>query len=533
MSTTPRQQATAMEQAPPVRRQERTMGAFVVLAAVLLETLPVTAWLLLVSAVNGTPAAAPLPIWWIATIILIAWAVGAMLRAEPSDGPQREGTPVGVRLFIGAVWVLAVAASLLISPAASGGVGTAPVLGIMVLVAYLSWRGLLLGNRPLRQERLNVRFLWGLAAIVLAILTAGTLHGTARSITEGSLALLLEFDVFVALAGIALAHLMDTIQEHRERRLRARGDAGAALAVSRTWILTSLAVSAVVVLLALALSLLVSYDTVQGVASLLRPVWELILTVLGWLVRLLAFLLFLLFDPIVSWVRSLTHPLTPQSTPAPVRPPAKPRTETPLSVPDAWLAAGQWALYVIVAVAAVSLLVLVLRRVRELRKSQEFEEVREGLDASAILGNQLRALLDRLRRPVSTPAVPAEDLAAGSVRLLYREVLASASQMGLRRRTHETPDEYARRLQRDALGHAAAGTAPGAPAEADRALATLTEAYDEARYDEPPHEQVAPPAVAAAQASLLRWLRSYAPASGDSTERHGRRRRRWLRRGDA
>lgn len=505
----------AQERAEPPRRQERAIGAFVLIAGILLETLPVTAWLILLAAMNGLPNEVLFPIWWVALLILFAWAVGTLQREGPSTQREHEDRRLGIRVLVALGWLLTFFLSLFVSPIVTGNLGVGPILIVVVVVTYFWWRGLRLGSTSLSQERLNVRFLVGLAVIILAVVSASTLRGVTRNSEEGSLALLLQIEVFVALTGIALAHLLDTAHDHNERRLRGRGDAGATFSGTGAWILTSLGVSAAVAIVAFALTLLISYDTVRAVVAVLGPIWDVIVAALSWLAHVLAYVLFLLFNPLVTWVLSLEQPLKPLST-SPSTPPSNPTHSQQLPpVSEAWQTAGSWALYVIAAVAAVSLLLLALRRIRQIRQSYDFEEERESLDGRAILGAQLRALLDGLRRRDADDGQ--EALASGSVRLLYRDALTASGHVGLGRRPAETPDEFAQRLSRDTL------KSDGAEPAAGQALTELTDAYDAARYDEHLQNEIAPPTVVAAQTSLLGWLHGYARTHSVATESHGRR----------
>lgn len=496
----------AQQRAEPPRRHERAVGVFVVISGVLLEALPVTAWLLLLAAMNGLPDEVVFPVWWIALLVLISWAVGTLQREGPSSEREREDRQLGMRVLVVIGWLLTFVLSLFVSPIVTGNLGLGPILLVVVLLTYFWWRGLRLGHTSLTQERLSVRFLVGLAVIILAVVSASTLHGVTRSNEEGSLSLLLQLEVFVALTGIALAHLLDTAHEHNERRLRGRGDAGAAFSGSRTWIFTSLAVSGIVAISAFVLTLLISYDTVRGVVYVFGPVWDTIVAALSWLAHALAYVLYLLFNPLVQWVISLEQPLKPLNT-SPGAPPPKSSTHSQQLPPvsEGWLTVGTWALYAIIVVTAVSLLLLALRRARQMRQTYDFEEERESLDGRAILGAQLRALLNGLRRGDGADDGQ-EALASGSVRLLYRDALTAFGHVGLGRRPAETPDEFAQRLSRDALER------DGAEPASREALAELTNAYDAARYDERLQDQPATPAVVDAQTSLLGWLRNYAHA---------------------
>jgi len=106
-------------------------------------------------------------------------------------------------------WLVAVGISLLISPAGYAGtpldrladaisadvVGGSARLGadagLTLLVTWLWWRGLLLGRMSLTRERLHMRFLWGLAAMILAIASVATVQAASRTNVTAELSALL------------------------------------------------------------------------------------------------------------------------------------------------------------------------------------------------------------------------------------------------------------------------------------------------------------------------------------------------------
>jgi Domain of unknown function (DUF4129) len=119
-----------------------------------------------------------------------------------------------------------------------------------------------------------------------------------------------------------------------------------------------------------------------------------------------------------------------------------------------------------------------LRREEEAPPDDDIDEERSALDGGALLREQMRDLLGRFQRD---PRVAPDPLPAGSIRSLYRDVLAAAAKRGLGRLKAETPDEFAARLA-GAVGDGAERTD----------VATLTDAYDTARYGErePAHGEV-------------------------------------------
>ena len=391
--------------------------------------------------------------------------------ALPAKEPAPHVIATALKIAVGGGWALTVALSLLLSPAAYFGIRLDRLLptiatdletgsdhvgvtvALAVLVAYLWWRGLLLGRLPLTQHRLYSRFIAGLAAIVLAIASAAAISGPSRHTLGGMLAFLLPVNVFIGLVGLSLAYLLDALEEQRRRRLRGQAAGGPTLAVTRAWIVTALGISGGVVVIALLLALLVSYDSVQALAQALQPLGNAIMTVLTWIIEAVAFLLFLLLNPLVSWLHDQSQSVHPQPQPTPnpgTKPPVNPHPQPAVALPAEWLALGRWVLLALFIVVIAVVLARVLRRFGEWRHPQEFEEERETLDISNLLSRQLRDLAHRLFPHRRAASADLEALPAGSVRLLYREALQAAAQAGYVRASSETPDEYAARLRTEA-----------------------------------------------------------------------------------
>ena len=300
---------------PQLSRQVRLISMLVVPAGILLEALPLMAWLFLVAAAGGAGTPTPLPSWWVVVALLLAWAVGAFFRGDVAPGHQREGVSPQQKWFVVAGWVLTALATLYISPAVSSSALTlqlAEIIGLLLLVTYLWWRGLMLGLEPITQSRLNIRFLLGTVVIVLAIVSAGALQGAVHDPEVGLLLVLLLLQAFVGLTGLSLAHLIDTIQGHQERHLHGQGTASPPLASIRPWIVTALGLTLVVVLGGLLLSLLISYDSLQGLLHLLQPVVNLIYAVADFLILILAFVLVTVATSALGWLKSKTHDTNPR-----------------------------------------------------------------------------------------------------------------------------------------------------------------------------------------------------------------------------
>jgi hypothetical protein len=133
-----------------------------------------------------------------------------------------------------------------------------------------------------------------------------------------------------------------------------------------------------------------------------------------------------------------------------------------------------------------------LRREEESPPEEAIDEERSALDGGALLREQMRDLLSRFQR--GTRVAP-DLLPTGSIRSLYRDVLVAASKRGLGRLKAETPDEFASRL----VG------AVGDDAE-QIDVATLTDAYDTARYGEQEPERAQADTLRAAAQRLTRKI---------------------------
>jgi Domain of unknown function (DUF4129) len=536
----------------------------VLISAVLLEVLPVVAWMIVFSAANNSLERLPLPPWWLCVIVVAAWGFSVVFRRRsgPQDHDQR--TEITIRLVTIAGWALALSLSLLLSPGAYAGMpleqviasilsdvvrGTSRLavdLGLAILVAYLWWRGLLLGRLPLTRERLFTRGLWGGIALVASLVLLNNIAGSAGAQATALLALLLPAYIFIGLTGLGLAHLLDTAREHQRRQQRAvslpDGPPGASPArpqalVTRAWIISALGLSTAIVGGALILGLVLSYNSVQSLAHLLHPVADAFGTVLMWLVEALAFVLFLLLNPIISWLHNFFLQREKQGQTTSPTPPSRPQLpNTSLRhVPPDWLLAGRIALLVIVVLVLALAFWWVLRRFASWHRNEEFEEEREALSASEVLGAQLRALVAGWRRPKVALRAEVDPLAPESVRYLYRTVLERAGAAGLGRQPNETPDEYERRLQVALLGDGVAEqtptgtkTAPGtllgaglSTEDVQGGLEELTIAYDQVRYGSQlggsaASDGPASPGLGAAVSSIVGWLSAKGAGKGPS-----------------
>lgn len=454
-------------------------------ALLLLEVLPVEAWLLVISAYAGTGAdngRSAVPFALVLATPSVAWALRGLGRVRPR---------LARWLVLPALFVLVVL-FVRLSPLAYGTVPGDPfdsnwlnALGddfltgggrifagfwLLALVAYLWWRGTLLGRRlPLQHDALE-RFKFGLIAIIVAVIVASTGQTPALRAPIGALAFLLPVEVFCGLLGAAIARA--ALTSELRRRSGTAGSQG-------PWLRASIILSALVVGVALVVSLVLNYGSVSALLAHLGPVGEAINGAVRWLVDGFAYLLFLVLDGPIQAFRNGFHARPQQPGQLPACQPGPTITCNNLPKTAYQIPPGARALAIII-MQGITLVTLVLVAIYLLRifladtrldLSAGADDERESLDARGLFNAQVRDLFGRLRRHA---APEHEHLDPNSVRSLYQEVLSAAAHGELARATDETPDEYALRL---------AGSAPLAEGEGTTSdLQRLSEAYDTARY---------------------------------------------------
>lgn len=465
------------------------------MCVLLLELLPVQALLLVSTAAsNVLIGSEPISPLINAVLLAAAWAVGAALR----------GTPVSSAVAIVApCCVAACALVLLTSPSAYAGsanpvgdlladLGSATPrvfadAGLVAVALFIGWRGYVAGSELPSSGAVGRSFKLGLGVVLLAVACAALIHNGQQGPLLGALALILPVEVYVGLVAGALARI------HRERL---RNDVVAA-GTEGSWLGMALGLSGVLVCATLVLSLVINYGSVGALLSYLGPLGDAINAAVSAITTLIGLLLYLLLNPVLQGLKGKGG--QPSATPpqgVPTCPPGTPVAKcihAQHTVPPEWLHAAVVVAQVLVVLMVIAVALWLLRRLIAGRRllappMGAVEEERESLDASSLLGAQLRALFAGLRRP---PAAR-DPLTPGTMRYLYRDVLRAAARAGVARAPAETPDEFAARAAWNALP--ANGAAPSAEGD----IATLSEAYDAARYAErEPGPEALPPLRAA------------------------------------
>lgn len=445
----------------------------------LVELLPVEAWLLVFAAYEGLPVdQAAAPFWALLAAMALAWEIARRTRG---DG-QRAALSVGVVPFLLAFLLL-----LRVSPAAYGDTASGPfdlswlgtlandfatnsprvsaLFGLLILLALIWWRGTALGADPESNSGNLRRFTLFMGGLLLALVGAVAAKPEAQDALSAALTLVLLGEVFAGLLDAALARIATARRE------------GVGGSNEAPWVRTSLGLAAAVIGVALLVSVVFNFDSFLALLAYLGPVGGVISFVLTALINGFAALLGKLLTPIIVPFHGklqVPHlaPLVPLQKGCHVVNGAQvcPNHNASNAILD-FVA----HLLIILAVLVIIALIAYVTRVTISKRhgpDTGTDEEREALDAQKLFAAQLRGLLSRRgRRPRSDE----EALPRGSVRYLYREVLRAAQASGLNRRPDETPDEYAGRLGRTAP-LAMFSTGEGTD------LLALNDAYDDARY---------------------------------------------------
>ncbi|MBI3976633.1 MAG: DUF4129 domain-containing protein [Chloroflexi bacterium] len=372
-----------------------------------------------------------------------------------------------------------------------------PAVLALPFALYLWWRGIRRGRQPLYAGDVEGAFRWGVLAMVAGlVLRLASTAGTPADTAAAALAMFL----FAGLTSIALAQI-----ESMQRESHARENT--ALAVNRHWLGFLVALVALVLLAAVALAQLFSFDFLDALA---RPVLAAIRTVVLLLLFAIALPVGFLMEAVVWLIRRLLGNAPPAELPKidlGAFDQLRDQTERAALSPEV-VAVIKWAVLGLIALGILAALVRSITRLSDWGTDDEVDEERDfvwtwpGLRA-VLLRWLARWMLRRspaVQAPVS--AVPAADGPPQtlSIRAMYRELLRLGAVLGRPRHPSQTPDEYADHLR----DH------PALPADD---LDTVTGAYVHARYGpEPPDE-----AAAADARRALERLRAGVGGAGSDT----------------
>jgi hypothetical protein len=463
----------------------RSQRLIKVIASLLLELLPVEAVLVVAAGLNSQNGLVlPVPPWFLAGTLVLAFGIGRFLIGANAQ-----------RLLVISLPFMVLTALLLIrvSPAAYGSTGrgffdwswifafgqdfadqasrSSALIPLLLLLAYLWWRGLRLGGDTPDHQTVMNRFKYGMIAMIACTIAAIAVADEVQPRVIGILSLLLPAEVFVGLIASALGSLAQNQIEHR-------GDAYLANN-NQLWLGTAFALAVGTVGFALLINLILNYQSVGSLLALLGPVGPVVSRIVTVLVNALAQLLRFLFDWLIGSFKPISGHQSLNTPHSPLPPPNKTHHHS-TGIPQIFFIIAGILLQGLAIVLVIFLLLWMVRTVVTQRRPPEdiLDEERESLDSASIFKEQFRAFLSGLRP--QRKAAWVDPLTPGSVRYLYREVLETASRRGLAKNSDETPDEYGARL-------ASSGALAGPErrgGETPEALEELSEAYDVTRYAE-------------------------------------------------
>jgi Domain of unknown function (DUF4129) len=347
---------------------------------------------------------------------------------------------------------------------------SAPVLAFACAL-YLWWRGVRIGMQSPGFTEVEGAFRWGVARLALfAVVMALAIRPSLRPAIEAQTTPYVVGFFFVSLLTLALARLESL--RTRTRRPSLNGQ----------WLSVLVVVAAAVVLLALLLGQIVSFDLVIAAT---RPLFD----VLGFLLLILAYAIVIPMAYVIQWIVYLVLALLQSLG---TRPPPEPMQ--PADVDDALqqFLSQQLSPEVIAGLKAagavlllVAVVVLVARGLSRWRPTgadaDATNEERDSLWSAGQLWSMLLAWLRRILRRGPAPGAPstlapaapstdADALSWSLVRDLYAQLLRQGDAAGARRPVATTPLEHEPALS-DVLS-------PEAPID------DLTSAYVRVRYAE-------------------------------------------------
>ena len=366
---------------------------------------------------------------------------------------------------------------------------------LLIATALLWWRGM--ATRNMDHTALTASFATG---GVMMIIVLGLLRIFPPALSDGRIFVSVVMFLMAGLATLALAGASQAMK-------RSERDTGMAVHLSRHWLLAVAAVIGAVLVVGWLISLVVAPEGVRQVLDWLRPVWQLLGTIVYYILYPFIYLIFLLLGPLLDWFEGR------QQRPQEGEPSAE-ATETLEAIEQVAREippALDFSLRAVLLVAAVLLFIwLVVRTLRRISpgRKPELDESREGIWSWGLMRDQLASLLRRARQAAPIPLFwPFSGNLADPrlvIREAYRRLLALAVERGKPRARRDTPYAYL-----DKLGELAP--------ENREDLRALTDAYVAARYDP------APPSSEQARAAeeALQRVRAAVQPAGPAGENNG------------
>ncbi len=332
-----------------------------------------------------------------------------------------------------------------------------PHIIIIALIAgvYFWWRGISRGRSSMDIDDIYRSFLIGLAALVALIILWGIGPGASSLAGLASaIGLYVAGFFFFGLAALALCNLRDI----QEKMLPEE----AAQIFSRRWLSILFGIVGGIVLVGIGVASVFSPGFVANFAAALARflsfTYDLLLQALYFLLIPIGFLVAGLVYVVQFLYNLFRHPV--QTFPS-ENVSASGASETALwEFPVDAILAIKWFIFALIAIAIIILLTKAIFRYQASRAKPEVDEIHESLWSwggfKSDLGLFFGMIWQRFKRKKKQSSLRSlvpdwykREGAGGmlSIREIYQHLLWEASRYGIARRSHETPYEYARRLE--------------------------------------------------------------------------------------
>jgi hypothetical protein len=379
-----------------------------------------------------------------ARVVLLACGVGAVLLVLSLEGRAPAQTLVAVVTLLNGL--------------------TAPALAF-ILGLGVWWRGVLLGRQASTSVEVESAFRWGIAMLVLFGLAQIPAGGT--EVRAATTVYVVGF-FFISLITLALGRLESLTTRTRK------------IGINSQWLTVLIGVSAGIVMTALVLGQVISFDLLVLAT---RPLFDLLGRILLILAYIVVIPLAYLVELIIYALLSLLQPGVNRQRPEPLQPTDFDNFLQRLfgqGIPADVLMVLKAVVMLALLGVAIVILNRAFRRWRPMARAADVaEEERESVFVwtrlREVLLGWLRGLFQR-RRPAEANVTVVENVsfgesaAATSVREVYRDLLRRGEAVGVQRAAATTPLEHAAPLQ--------------VAFEPEETVEALTAAYVEARYAE-------------------------------------------------
>lgn len=352
-----------------------------------------------------------------------------------------------------------------------------PVDLALMASLYLCWRGIILGRSPFYFSSIYRSFAVGIIALMILIIVWGaSLGDDSLENLVSTVGIYVAGFFFFGLTALAMGNLQAIQRKMRQEEMASLS--------GRRWLSIMLGVVGGIVLVGIGAVSIFSSQFVAMLGRFLDIVFNLLSQAVDYLLIPFGFLaekVVYVVQWLIDLIRGGQPPQSPQ-TPAFFEPLEPVGEVVPQMLSAEAILALKWVFFAVVAIVVIFFLVRAVFRNWSARKEAEIEEIHESLWSWQGFKADLRLFFSIIRRRLERrkkkllPArlVPGwyrgEDAQGRlGIREIYQHLLWMASSAGITRLGHETPDEYARRLER-------------AVPEGSESIGELTSLYIGVRY---------------------------------------------------